>query len=216
MANLVKLGFSKNIIVETIVSTYNADGLPNAAPMGVTMQNTRHIAIRPYTSTLTFKNLESKRCAVINVTSDPELYYRTAFKEVNQKGNIPQEWFEKAGTIDAPKLKMAEACIEVSVVNISRFQPERANVLCQVKSIKASRNFPKVYCRGLFATIEAITHATRVKVLINDPHEQEHVGRLLKTIDDCIDVVNRVAPNSLFYEIMEDLNKRIVSWKRQT
>ena len=35
MAKLTDLGFSKGIIFETIVSTYNLDGSPNAAPMGV-------------------------------------------------------------------------------------------------------------------------------------------------------------------------------------
>ena len=35
MAKLTDLGFSKGMIFETIVSTYNPDGTPNAAPMGV-------------------------------------------------------------------------------------------------------------------------------------------------------------------------------------
>jgi len=197
---LADLGFSKGIITETIVSTYNMDGQPNAAPMGVTMENTQRIAIRPYTSTLTYKNLQLKRCAVINVTANPELYYRTAFKEANPKGRIPQEWFEKAETVDAPKLRMADAHIEVSVAAISAFDA-------------APKMLPKVYCRASSATIEAVIHATRVKVLVNDKNEQKYVHRLLEMIKNCNDVVNSIAPNSRYSEIMTDLTKRIDSWR---
>ena len=210
------LGFSKGIITETIVSTYNAEEQPNAAPMGVTIENAQRIMIRPYTSTLTYKNLQLKMCAVINVTANPELYYRTAFKETNPKGRIPQKWFEKAETVDAPKLRMADAHIEVSVVDISAFETERATALCQVKLIKAPKMLPKVYCRASSATIEAIIHATRVKVLVNDKNEQKPVHKLLKMIRNCNDVVNRVAPNSLYSEIMADLNQRIESWRAKS
>ncbi len=213
---MAELGFSKGIITETIVSTYNVEGQPTAAPMGVTMENTQHITIRPFTSTLTYKNLQLKKCAVINVTEDPELYYRTAFKEANPKGRIPQEWFGKADAVDAPKLRMADAHIEVSVVDLSIFEAERAKVLCQVKLIKAPKMLPTVYCRASYAAIEAVIHATRVKVLVNDKSEQKRVHMLLETIKSCTDVVNRVAPNSRYSEIMADLNQRIDSWRAKS
>ena len=214
---LADLGFSKGIITETIVSTYNVDDQPNAAPMGVTMENAQHVAIRPYTSTLTYMNLQLKKCAVINVTANPELYYRTAFKETNPKGKMPQEWFEKAETVDAPKLRMADAHIEVSVTDISAFDAERATALCQVKLVKAPKMLPKVYCRASSATIEAVIHATRVKVLVNnDKNEQKNVSKLLEMIKNCNDIVNRVAPNSRYSEIMTDLTKRIDSWRTKS
>src|SRR3990170_5641563 len=105
MAKLTDLGFSKGAIMETILSTYNEDGEPNAAPMGTIMQNDQTVLIRLYTASLTYKNLQSNRCAVINVTSDIDLFYRTTFKEANHEGKIPKEWFEKAETVNAPKLR---------------------------------------------------------------------------------------------------------------
>ncbi len=214
--NLADLGFSKGVIMETIISTYNAEEQPNAAPMGVTMDNPQCIAIRPYTSTLTYKNLQLKKCAVINVTANPELYYRTAFKETNPAGRIPQEWFEKAETVDAPKLLVADAHLEVSVIDISAFDAERVTALCQVKLVKAPKVLPTVYCRASSATIEAVIHATRVKVLINDKNEQKHVHNLLEMIKNCNDIVNRVAPNSCYSEIMADLTRRIESWRAKS
>lgn len=217
MNNLANLGFLKNAILEAIVSTYDANEQPTAAPMGVKTEDMKHIIIRPYTSTLTYTNLQSKRCAVVNVTSDPRFYYCTVFKEADLEGNIPLEWFERAETVDAPKLRAADAFIEVSVIDIKSLGAERAEVLCNVKLIKASSLSPKAYCRATFATIEAIIHATRVKLfLAGDRQKQEQAHRLIELIKHYKAVVNRVAPNSRYSEIMDDLAKRINSWKAKS
>ena len=215
MTGITDLGFSEGVIVETIVTTYNVDGQANAAPMGVTMENPQRVVLRIYTSSLTYKNLQSKRCGVVNVTCDAELFYRTAFKEVNPNGKLPQDLFETAETVDAPRLRAADAHIEVAVADIRQFDVERAEVICDVKLIQAASVFPKAYCRALFATVEAIVHATRVKAFINyeDRQKREQALKLLETIKDCRDVVNRVAPNSRYSEIMADLNQRIDSWR---
>jgi hypothetical protein len=212
MTKMIDLGFSKGIIVETVVSTYNVDGQANAAPMGAVMESTQRMAIRLYTSSLTYKNLQSRRCAVVNLTSDPELYYRATFKEANPNGKMPQGWFEKAETVDAPRLRMADALIEVFVAEINSFDAKRDEALCDVKLVKASRGLPRVYCRALFATIEAIIHATRVKTFLND-NKQEQAIKLLEIIEYCHDVVNRVAPNSRYSIIMADLTRMVDSWR---
>jgi hypothetical protein len=215
MTKLSELGFSEGVIVETAVSTYNVDGQANAAPMGATMISPERVAFRIYTSSSTYKNLQSKKCGVVNVTSDPELFYRTAFKEANPDGVVPQEWFEKAESVDAPRLRAADAHIEVAVADITPLDAERAEVLCDVKLVQAASVLPKAYCRALFATVEAIVHATRVEAFIThgDRQKREQALKLLETIRECRDVVNRVAPNSRYSEIMVDLNQRIDSWR---
>jgi hypothetical protein len=215
MTTLTDLGFSKGAIVETVVSTYNADGQPNAAPMGVTMESLQRLAFRIYTSALTYKNLQAKRCAVVNVTSDAEVFYRTAFKEANPNGKLPLEWFEETEKVDAPRLHAADAHVEVAVADIAPLDAERAEVLCDVTLIKASTVLPRAYCRALSATIEAVIHATRVKVFIGhaDSQKQEQALKLLETIRQCHDVVNRVAPRSRYSEIMADLTQRLDSWR---
>ena len=218
MTNIADLGFSEGVIMETIVSTYNADGQANAAPMGAIMTMPQRVAFRIYTSSLTYKNLQSRKCGVVNVTSDPELFYRTAFKEANPDGMVPQEWFEKADTVDAPKIPAAEANIEVAVADITSLDAERVEVLCDVKLVRAASVLPKAYCRALFATVEAVVHATRVEAFIahGDVGKREQALKLLETIRQCHDVVNRVAPNSRYSEIMADLTQRIDSWRAKS
>jgi hypothetical protein len=217
MTKLTDLGFSKEAIVESIVSTYNLDGKPNAAPMGATMDSSQCLVLRIYTSSLTYKNLQSKRCAVVNLTSDPEIFYQTAFKEANPKGKMPQEWFEKAETVEAPRLRTADAHIEVTVAEVRHLDAEKAEVTLEVKLVQAPEVLPKAYCRAPFAAIEAIIHATRVKhfLMHGDREKQEQALKLLERIRECHNVVNRVAPRSRYSEIMEDLNQRVDSWRRK-
>ena len=106
MAQLTDLGFVKDTIFETIVSTYNPNGTPNAAPMGTIMQDPQTLNLNIFNTSQTNLNLKANRCAVINLTSDIEVFYKTAFKEANPNGQVPQEWFLNAEVVNAPKLAM--------------------------------------------------------------------------------------------------------------
>ena len=215
MTNLYDLGFLKDTIGETIVSTYSADGQPTAAPMGIVMKSNEQLIIRPFISSLTYKNIQTKKCAVANVTSNPELFYLTAFKEANPDGKLPPDLFQKAETVDAPRLRAADATVEVSVDETGSFSTERADFLCNVKLVKASKKLPKVYCRAQFATIEAIIHATRIKPFLMG-NKQERAFRLLELVELCSDIVNHTAPKSRYSEIMADLTQRINSWRKES
>jgi hypothetical protein len=215
MSKLSDLGFLKDVVVETIVSTYNTNGKPNAAPMGITMMDERHLAINLFNSSTTCANIKSNRCAVVNLTGKVEIFYRTAFKEANPDGVLPQEWFEKAKAVNAPKLRLAEATIDVSVTDLVALDAEKTRAVFTVELVQAARKSPQVYCRAFGATIEAIIHATRVKALLNDEKEQKRVSELLKKISYCNDVVNRVAPNSSYSLVMADLIKRVNSWEQK-
>jgi hypothetical protein len=217
MTNLYDLGFLEGIIGETIVSTYDVDGQATAAPMGIVVESNERLRIRPYTSSLTYKNLQANRCAVVNVTSDPKLFYLTAFKEANPDGKLSLELFEKAEMVDAPRLLAADAIIEVLVAETGSFSPERAEFLCNVQLVKASKVLPTVYCRAQFATIEAIIHATRIKPFLRgNKQEQKHAFRLLDLVNVYKDVVNRTAPNSRYSEIMAELHQRISLWRKES
>jgi hypothetical protein len=217
MTNLDDLGFLKGTIGETIVSTYDVDGQPNAAPMGVVMKGSEQLVIRPYISSLTYKNLQTKKCAVVNLTSNPELFYLTAFKEAATDGKLSPDLFEKAETVDAPRLRAADSIVEVSVTETASFGAERAEFLCNVQLVEASKELPKVYCRAQFATIEAIIHATRIKQFLrSDKQEQERAFRLLELVEICQAVVNRTAPDSRYSEIMADLTQRISLWRSES
>ena len=215
MAKLTDLGFSNGIIFETIVSTYNKDGSPNAAPMGAIMHDQQTINLNLYNSSQTSHNLKANKYAVINLTSNIDVFYRTAFKEANPDGKLPHEWFKKAEAVNAPKLRLADATIDVKVASMEPVGTDKTLFSCNVEQINAAKMCPQVYCRAMSATLEAIIHATRVKAFANDQNKKEQVTQLLQTIDNCNDMVNRTAPNSAYSEVMADLMKRIDSWRNK-
>jgi len=215
MAKLTDLGFVKGVIFETIVSTYNRDGTPNIAPMGVIMQDPQTISLNLFNLSTTSRNLKANKCGVINLTNNIELFYKTAFKEANPDGKLPQEWFEKAEAVNAPKLRLAGAAVAVSVIDMEPIGAEKTKFLCKIERINAAKMCPQVYCRAMSATLEAIIHATRVKSFINEQSKQKDVSKLLEIIENSNDVVNRVAPNSAYSAVMADLMKRIDSWRNK-
>ena len=215
MAKLTDLGFSKGIIFETILSTYNRDGSPNAAPMGAIMQDNQTLTINLFNSSQTHRNLESNKCAVINLTSNVEIFYRTAFKEANPDGKLPKEWFMKAEAVNAPKLRVADATVDVAVTNMEPISIEKTKALFKVERVSATQKCPQVYCRAMSANLEAIIHATRVKAFITDKSKQQQVEQLLEMIKNCNDVVHRTAPHSQYSAVMADLTKMIDSWRNK-
>ena len=214
-AKLTDLGFSKGIFAETIVSTYNPDGTPNAAPMGIILENEQTLTLNIFTTSSTNRNLKTSKCAVINLTTNIEAFYKTTFKETNPNCKLPKEWFDKAKTVNSPRLSFADATIEISVMSIEPIGLERTKFFCSIEQIVAPKKYPQVYCRAMGATVEAITHATRVKAFINDEKKQKQVSELLEMINRQRDLVNHVAPNSPYSLVMDDLMARIDSWRNK-
>jgi Uncharacterized conserved protein len=212
MADLTSLGFKRDVISEAIVSTLNPDGSANAAPMGLKLLSEQHLSMSIFNTSIICQNLKTRKAAVVNLTGDIEVFYRSAFKEANPDGVVPAEWFVNADAVEALKLRVADATVEVSV---SSAAPDSDKTLftCKVERISVEPKLPQVYCRAMPLTLEAITHATRVKAFAKNPDKQEEVAKLIRTIQDCAAIVGRVAPNSQYTAVLADLQKRIDGWR---
>jgi hypothetical protein len=178
--------------------------------MGVINDGMNRLIIKPYTTTQTYGNILLYKCAVVNITSDPIVFYKTAFKNDNR---VPINWFEKADLVDAPRLKIADACIEVKAIKIKDAKEDRAKVLCEVVSITpVMKSAPKAYCRAAFALIESTIHATRIEVFLSDG-EKERAKELIRLVKYYDALVKKVAPSSIYSDIMRGILKRIEAWK---
>jgi hypothetical protein len=189
------------------------DGTPNAAPMGATMLDPKTLNLSIYNSSQTSRNLKTSVCAVVNLINDIDVFYKTTFKEANPTGQLPQEWFEKAEKVNAPKLRLAEATIDITIVNVESVEADKSKFTCKVKQIDAPKMYPQVICRAKSLTLEAIINATRVKAFVKDANQQKTVNKLLASIEDSNALIKRVAPNSTYGAVMADLLLRIDSWR---
>ena len=211
---LAKIGFAKNGIVETIVSTFDKNRNPTAAPIGVSMVDENHITLSIFKTTKTYKNLEEKKCGAANITSDPIVFHRTVFKDVNSEGKLPKEWFTQASKVDAPYLRNADAFIEFRVIKLTE-SSEKVKVLCRVHKIRIIRkNLIQVYHRAKSAVIESIIHATRIEVFLA-AGKNKKAKELIELVNHYNKIVNKVAPNSTYSHIMIDIQRRIKKWNKK-
>jgi len=208
MVTLVDLGFNKNMIYETIVCTYNQDGTPNAAPMGAVMQSLEQIDLTIYNSASTLKNLQTCKSATLNITDNVDFFFQTALKDTA----LPVDWFEKSYIVNAPQLRLANAIVAIDIQDFTFINNQKTKVTSKVQQVMALKVYPQSYCRAKSAVLEAIIHATRIKVLSNNKKEQAYMVKLVSLIQNCVEVVNRSAPNSHYTELMSDLQKKIDMW----
>lgn len=211
---LSELGFVKNSVVETIVSTYDKERNPNAAPMGVYTEDMKNLILNVYKTSQTYENLMRWKSGVVNITSDPNLYYRTTFKDVNPSGKLPEEWFVHASTVDAPNMLNTDACIEFNIINVEESE-EKVKIQCRIEKILLiERRTLPAYSRATSAVIESLIHATRIENFLSSGEEKKAKERI-DLVNHYSEVVNKVAPNSIYSDIIEDIKHRIKKWKRK-
>lgn len=212
---LFKLGFEKNSIVEAIVSTFDEMKNPHAAPMGVRTEDMSSIILMVYKTSQTYKNLMKKKIGVVNITSNPSIFHQTLFKDLNQDGKLPEKWFSKASKVEAPYMLNAEASIEIRIINVDEMD-EKVKMLCKIENILFNdRKVIQVYSRANSAVIESLIHASRIEIYLAAGKNVE-VKKLIELINHYDEIVNKVAPDSSYTNIMKDIQLRIKKWNIQS
>ncbi len=140
------------MIVEAIVSTLDAAGRPNFAPMGV-VWGEEEVTIRPFRQTQTCRNLLATGYCVVNLTDDVLAFVQSALYDAA----LP--YFQASAV---PGVVFQEACSwkELEVVATDG-TVNRAEVRCRVVGKGWKRDFLG-FCRARNAVIEATILATRL------------------------------------------------------
>ena len=212
-ASLNQLGLAKDHVYETILSTYDMDGKSRAAPMGIIPKSSRRFIICIFKRTQTFKNLKRWRCGVANLTNNPQIFYKTAFKQTSGFRSLEARFFEKARAVKAPRLRSAGAKIEFKIDKIEDLNDLRSRITCEVENIDLRRTLPTGYCRGAFAAIECIIHATRIQQYLSEGRI-EHAEKLINLVNYYKDLAERVSPGSKYVSIIRRICRRIDRWRR--
>jgi hypothetical protein len=205
--DLDHLGFEKGSIVETIVTTWNIDKTPNAAPMGVVRTGPDIIEIRPFKTSLTHRNLFKNVESCINITQDPETFFVTAFKHDLPLG------FDEIEINDELQLEHSDAHIFVEVKEHKPLAERREAFDCQVKSIKITKPTPRVFSRGRAEAIEAVIHATRIEEFLKRGIHED-AERLILRVAECREIVERVSSaESKEVRVVKALIEMIENWR---
>jgi uncharacterized protein len=160
------------MIIESILTTMDAAGAVNIAPMGVEWGEDE-IIIKPFLETTTFKNLSATRAAVVNLTDDVMLFARGAI------ANIEAPAFP-ATVVAGVVLEAACSWRELEVRTMDA-TPPRARIVTRV----AHRGFTREFLgfnRARHAVLEAAILATRTHLIAADAIRTEF-ARLQVLVD---------------------------------
>jgi hypothetical protein len=201
-------------VYEVIISTYGLSKRPNAAPMGLKFSDSDKFQFEMYKGSKTLQNLIEHKCGVANITYDAEVFYYTALKEENPKKVLSKITFQKSHKVKAPLIKEANFNLEFLVEAIEETKKETI-IKCRI--IHIEKNDVKIlpYTRALFATIESIIHATRIKAFVSEG-EYEKADELLGLVNHYKNLIKRVSPNSMYSKIMQNLIKQCEKWRKSS
>jgi hypothetical protein len=160
------------VILETIVTTMDAAGAINFAPMGVEWGE-ETIVLKPFLETTTFRNLSATRAAVVNLTDDAMLFAQGAISS-------PQFPSNPASVVRGAVLEAACSWRELEVLAIDA-TPPRSRIDARVVYRGVRREFIG-FNRARHAVLEAAILATRIHLL---PAEQirDEYARLQIVVD---------------------------------
>lgn len=143
------------MIIESILTSMDAAGAVNFAPMGVEWGG-EEIVIKPFLETTTFKNLRESGVAVVNLTDDVLLFAQGAISSV-QFPAVP------AVVVRGVVLEAACSWREVEVQSLDA-TPPRARIATRVVHHGTQREFLG-FNRARHAVLEAAILATRTHLL---------------------------------------------------
>ncbi|MDX2192093.1 MAG: DUF447 family protein [Gemmatimonadales bacterium] len=143
------------MIIECLVTTQDATGEVNVAPMGVEW-GTETIVLKPFIETATFRNLQAVRAAVLNLTDDVLLFAEAA----TSRPSYP--W---SSALHVPGAVLEAACSwrELQVESIDA-TPPRARCVMRVVH-RGLRREAILFNRARHAVLEAAILATRTHLL---------------------------------------------------
>jgi len=201
-------------IYEVIISTYGLNKRPNAAPSGLKFSDPDKFQLEIYKGSKTLQNLIEQKCGVANITYDAEVFYYTALKEENPERVLSKITFQKSHKVQAPLIKEANFNLEFLVEVIEEIKTKTI-FKCRIIHIKKNDVKQIPYTRALFATLESIIHATRIKVFVAEG-KYEKADELLELINHYKKLIKRVSPNSIYSKIMQDLINQCEKWRKNS
>jgi uncharacterized protein len=160
------------VIIESIVTSMNAEGDVNFAPMGVEWGEAA-IVLKPFLETTTFRNVRQTGVAVVNLTDDAMLLAQGAISS-------PQFPWVPASVVRGAVLEAACSWREIEVVTIDD-TPPRSRIEARVVHRGLRREFIG-FNRAKHAVLEAAILATRTHLIPAEEIRAEY-ARLQVIVD---------------------------------
>ena len=160
------------MIIESIVTTVDAEGRVNCAPMGVEWGD-ETIVLKPFLETATYRNVVATQAAVVNLIDDARVFARAAISN-------PEYPTRPATAVRGVVLVDGCSWRELTVRSIDS-TPPRSRIEMAVVHRGVTREFIG-FNRARHAVLEAAIYATRLHLLSREFIESE-MARLQVIVD---------------------------------
>jgi uncharacterized protein len=186
MQDITALGLKKGQLYESIICTRNADGTPNAAPMGLIVKNTHEVVFYFYPGSRTATNVKRDHVFTVNILEDPLTFVECTL------GCPPPSSFQEDGNLFY--LKSADAYFTARVTK-QKTGPRKDRLGSTELSIIQARVEAAVKLaecvhplnRAIYGIIEALVNLTRMD-LADQKTRQVYINRM----SEISRLVNRV------------------------
>lgn len=163
-------------LLEGIVTTLDANGLPHIAPMGpIVDDDFNRLLLRPFRTSVTYANLKRTGQGVLHVTDDVELLARAAVGRLDQ---LPPQL--PATAVEGVILTDACRWYAFRVESLDD-RDERTTIVARVVDRGKIRDFFG-FNRAKHAVIEAAILATRIG-LLEPEHIRSELARLVVLVE---------------------------------
>lgn len=186
--DLESIGMKKGLLYETVVSTENENGTPNAAPIGVICKDKDEIVVYLHEGSSTVFNVKRNRNFTVNILKDPMIFVESTL------GNLSDNNFEshKAGFY----IKNADSYFIAEVTSLKDVKKEDqfgTSVTTVVKA-KISKVIKNIECveplnRAIYGVIEGLVYLTRMEMVSGDTeklyrHRMNEISRIVNKVGD--------------------------------
>jgi len=187
MLGLYSLGMEKGLLYETILTTRNPDGTPNAAPIGVICKNNEEVVFYLHKGSKTFDNVHREKSFHVNILNDPLVFVESTI------GNLESGEFQ-ADNANGFFIKSAEAFFRAEVTSEKLIQRKdhlgtsTTNVI-QARVVRVVKNQEHVQPlnRAIYGIIEALVYISRINIVSEDEKND-----YLKQMSEISRLVNKV------------------------
>lgn len=181
--DLEDLGMKKGLLYETIVSTTDNDGKPNAAPIGIICKDKMEIVCYLHQGSATVKNIKDNNCFVVNLLKDPMVFVESTL------GNLSPEYYEHFN--QNFYIKNTDAFFIANVTSIKDVEKKdqfgvsvTSVVKAEVSDISKLKDCVEPLNRAIYGIVEGLVYLTRMEMVSGDMeklyrHRMSEISRIV-------------------------------------
>lgn len=203
--SLESIGIKAGGKYETIYTTMNKAGEMDAAPIGLKCVDDYAVLGRIFEGSKTLENIKETGIFVVNITSDPSVFARSLYDNLEPKEFVKDDDIVYMKNADAYFIALVKS-IEDKEIGKDHVNDGAKFSIVNAESIKIIINKPgtKALNRGIFAFLESLVDYSRIDI-IDDEKKDEYIKKF-KENERLIDVV----AEDEVKEAMKDLKERII------